>query len=217
MASKSTLTTAIQPPPGPELSLPDQPNSNPPVFQDAMTVRMRVFVDEQGCTADAEIDQDDARSWQWVIYASAAPDTSIPVAVIRLVPPPHPPHELLTHPDVTSELPFDWAHEPCVKLTRVAVLPQYRGLGLGRRLVETAVEWAVQHAAEIEAATARVATRFHWTGKPVQWQGLVLVHAQVEVEKMYKGLGFQTDESLGRWDEEGIEHVGMFRRVEVAR
>jgi len=220
MTSKPTLSIAIQPPPGPdtELSLPDQPNSNPSVFQDAMTVRMRVFVDEQGCSADAEIDEDDARSWQWVI-STTAPDsgTSIPVAVIRLVPPPQMPHDLLTHPDVTSDFPYDWAHEPCIKLTRVAVLSQYRGLGLGRRLVEIALEWAMQHAAEIDEAAARVATRSHWTERPVQWQGLVLVHAQVQVEKMYKGLGFQTDESLGRWDEEGIEHVGMFRRVEVAR
>jgi hypothetical protein len=219
MVSKRTLTTAIQPPPGTdtELSLPDQPNSNPPVFQDAMTVRMRVFVDEQGCSADAEIDEDDARSWQWVMSASTGPGTSIPVAVIRLVPPPQPPHELLTHPGVTPELPYDWTHEPCVKLTRVAVLPEYRGLGLGRRLVEAALEWAVQHATEIDDAAVQVATRSHWTGRPVRWQGLVLVHAQVEVERMYKALGFQTDESLGRWDEEGIRHVGMFRRLEVAR
>jgi hypothetical protein len=41
--------------------------------------------------------------------------------------------------------------------------------------------------------------------------GVVLVHAQVDVETMYAGLGFETDQSLGRWDEEGIEHVGMFR------
>jgi predicted GNAT family N-acyltransferase len=219
MASNS-LTTAIQPPPGPSLSLPHQPNSNPPVFQDAMTVRMRVFVDEQHCNPAAEIDPDDARSWHWVISApSLATSTKIPVAVIRLVPPPQPPHESLTKPDATpgSLDEYDWAHEPCIKLTRVAVIPEYRGLGLGRKLVEVALEWAMQHAAEIDEAAARVADASHWTGRPAQWQGLVLVHAQAEVERMYEGLGFQTDEALGRWDEEGIEHVGMFRRVEVAR
>jgi len=46
---------------------------------------------------------------------------------------------------------------------------------------------------------------------------LVLVHAQVDVERMYEGLGFVRDEGLGRWEEEGIMHVGMFRRVEVLR
>lgn len=224
MASNLTLTTAIQPPPGPNatLTLPSTSNpGNPPVFNDAMKVRMRAFVDEQHCSATAEIDDDDSRSWQWVISASS-PATSTPthVGVIRLVPPPQPPHELLTHPDdaATKDLPsYDWTHEPCIKLTRVAVLPEYRGQGIGRRLVETALEWAGQHAAEIDEAAGQLAERSHWAGPPVRWQGLVLVHAQVEVEKMYKGLGFETDVSLGRWDEEGIEHVGMFKRIEVAR
>lgn len=228
MASNLTLTTAIQPPPGPntKLSLPSNPNTtNPPIFNDAMKVRMRVFVDEQLCSAEAEIDDDDARSWQWVISASSptpstTTTTSTPVGVVRLVPPPQQPHELVTHPDERTTkdlLQFDWAHEPCIKLTRVAVMPEYRGLGLGRRLVETALEWAGHHAAEIDEAAVQLARRSNWAGTPARWQGLVLVHAQVDVEKMYMGLGFATDESLGRWDEEGIEHVGMFRRVEMAR
>lgn len=237
-----TFTTAIQPPPGPStpLVLPTHPLAaqNPPIFNDALQVRTRVFIDEQHCSADTEIDTDDARSWQWVIYASpgakatdratnnsqhaaAAPS---PVAVIRLVPPPQLPHALLTHPSdpANEHLPaYDWTHEPCVKLTRVAVLPEYRGHGLGRRLVETALEWAASHAAEIDAAAVRLAAQTQGDGKgggggvPSGWRGLVLVHAQVDVERMYSGLGFVTDEGLGRWDEEGIEHVGMFYRVEV--
>ena len=49
----------------------------------------------------------------------------------------------------------------------------------------------------------------------MKWKGLVLVHAQVDVESMYQRLGFETDDSLGRWDEEGIEHVGMFKRISL--
>ncbi|KAJ5882906.1 uncharacterized protein N7473_009792 [Penicillium subrubescens] len=238
-----TFTTSIQPPPGPtsNLVLPNDPSASlthPPIFNDAMKVRVRVFVDEQHCSADAEIDADDARSWQWVIYASSPSEntttststaTSTPVAVIRLVPPPQPPHELLTHPTNTNTtLPaYDWSHEPCIKLTRVAVLPEYRGFGLGRRLVETALEWATEHAGEIDAAAGELARQLssqklqdkdegqNSEGGLEAWRGLVLVHAQVDVERMYSGLGFVRDEGLGRWDEEGIEHVGMFRRVEV--
>jgi predicted GNAT family N-acyltransferase len=193
-----------------------------------MHVRTRVFIDEQHCSADSEIDTDDARSWQWVIYASPSPTNGSPhaaspspVAVIRLVPPPQLPHALLTHPSdpANEHLPaYDWTHEPCVKLTRVAVLPEYRGHGLGRRLVETALEWAASHAADIDAAAVQLAQTQEdgkGGGVPSGWRGLVLVHAQVDVERMYSGLGFVTDEGLGRWDEEGIEHVGMFRRVEV--
>ncbi|KAJ5924148.1 hypothetical protein N7466_008335 [Penicillium verhagenii] len=216
MASITPYTTVIQSPPGPDakLVLPGQATTNPPIFNDAMIVRMRVFVDEQKCSADGEIDSDDARSWQWVMYDSASvTNSNTPVAVIRLVPPPQLPHALLTHPDTKSLPKFDWDHEPCVKLTRVAVMPEYRGKGLGRRLVDTALEWAVDHAAEIDEAATKLASASNETAAIKKWEGLVLVHAQVDVEKMYCGLGFETDESLGRWDEEGIEHVGMFRRL----
>lgn len=221
MTVNPSLTTAIQPPPGSDaqLHLPDHSGTNPPVFNDAMIVRVRVFVDEQKVPADAEIDDDDARSWHWVI-SDKTPTATVPVAVIRLVPPPQPPHALLTHPQATaaSDIPeYDWSHEPCVKITRVAVLPEYRGLGLGRQLVETVLGWASEHAADIDEAVARQAVRSNWTGPRARWNGLVLVHAQVDVEEMYTRLGFQTDDSLGRWDEEGIEHVGMFRRVAVLR
>lgn len=186
-----------------------------------MKVRMRVFVEEQHCSVTAEIDEDDPRSWQWVLFVGAPTmSTPIPVGVIRLVPPPHPPHELLTHPGdaATKDIPsYDWTSEPCIKLTRVAVVPEYRGFGLGRRLVETALAWASRHAREIDEAAVQLAERSHWAGAPVRWHGLVLVHAQTGVEGMYERLGFETDLSLGRWDEEGIEHVDMFRRIEVAR
>lgn len=214
-----TFKVEIQPPPGREtkLGLPGQ-TTNPPVFNDAMIVRARVFIDEQNCSADAEIDEDDARGWQWVFYSGSDSQTKIPVAVIRLVPPPQPPHELLTHPEAaaTSNQPkYDWAHEPCIKITRVAVMPEYRGKGLARRLVEVALAWASSHPEEIDKAAAALAAQSNESTAFKKWEGLVLVHAQVDVEKMYSGLGFQTDESLGKWDEEGIEHIGMFRRIDI--
>lgn len=43
----------------------------------------------------------------------------------------------------------------------------------------------------------------------------MLVHAQVAVEKVWKRYGFFKDESLGVWDEEGIDHIGMWRRLEL--
>jgi predicted GNAT family N-acyltransferase len=185
-----------------------------------MIIRKHVFVDEQHCSADAEIDSDDTRSWHWVLYDTST-ESSTPVGVIRLVPPPQTPHAHLTEPPaaVAQTVPeYDWTHEPCIKLTRVAIMPAFRGLGLGRRLVETALDWAAMHVAEIDEAAVQIAVKGKSpvaTQKP--WQGLVLVHAQVDVEAMYAGLGFETDEALGRWDEEGIEHVGMFRRVVLGK
>lgn len=227
----ANFTTSIQPPPGPNLTLPTpsnpHPPSNPSVFNDAMAVRQRVFIEEQHVDAEAEIDDDDARSWQWVLYAESDSNTnerangtegkesrrSKPVAVIRLVPPPHAPHEVVVQPEKTGAFPqYHLGHEPYIKLTRVAVLPEYRGGGVGRRVVDVAIDWARNHGAEIDGAYARVSGE----GKRKPWDGLVLVHAQTEVEKMYTRLGFETDERLGRWDEEGIEHVGMWRRVSRA-
>ncbi|KAK5789027.1 hypothetical protein VI817_008151 [Penicillium citrinum] len=215
MSSTPSFTTAIQPPPGPNLVLPTtSPNINPPTFNNAMQIRMRVFIDEQKCSADAEIDSDDQRSWHWVISDD---NKGQPIAVIRLVPPPQPPHELLTHPEIAQNLPeYDWSHEPCIKLTRVAVLPEYRGLGLGRQLVNIALKWAESHGEEIDAAMRDVAGQLKQSKlEEMKWKGLVLVHAQVDVESMYQRLGFETDDSLGRWDEEGIEHVGMFKRISL--
>ena len=222
---------SIQTPPGGNLSLPTpsnpSPSGNPAVFNDAMVVRRRVFVEEQKVDEHAEIDDDDARSWHWVLYTNSDSQTSgstskentengvrnpKPVAVIRLVPPPHAPHEVVSHPEKANSMPkYDLAHEPCVKITRVAVLPEYRGMGLGRKMVDAVIEWAQQHGKEIEDAYAGIVGE----RESKKWEGLVLVHAQVDVEQMYKRLGFETDKELGTWDEEGIDHVGMWRRVKV--
>ena len=157
-----------------------------------MTIRLRVFCEEQGCSVENELDEDDQRSWHWVIYApspSSEPET--PTACIRLVPPPHAPH-----PNGFT----DPTEKPYIKLTRIAVLAEARGKRLARVLCEEALRWATRNASEIAGG----------------WDGLVLVHAQVNVESLWQRLGFKTDEKLGRWDEEGIEHLGMWRRLDTA-
>lgn len=92
---------------------------------------------------------------------------------------------------------------------RVATRKEYRGRGYGRVLIEEALGWAGVHAGNMVG---------DWVDKGGErglWRGLVLIHAQVEVEGWYASIGWRTDEGLGRWDEEGIQHVGMWRRVEI--
>ena len=55
-----------------------------------------------------------------------------------------------------------------------------------------------------------------YNGSSFDFKGLVLVHSQKGVQKVWRKYGFETDESMGTWDEEGIEHVGMWKRVDIA-
>lgn len=212
----------------------------PPILHDALSIRIQVFVDEQGCSAENEVDDDDARSWHWVVYTEDNPNEDSSrksgkekdnkkkaIGTVRLVPPSHPQQHQDEHPG-----PSGMAGEPYVKITRVAVLPAYRGRGIARHLVETAVEWVVHQQQQQQQQHER-ATQIYQSGQETingasgasgansctqtqgeaEWNGLILVHAQVDVEGLYARLGFWRDEGMGRWLEEGIEHVGMWRRV----
>ncbi|CEL05614.1 hypothetical protein ASPCAL06732 [Aspergillus calidoustus] len=244
LLATAKFTTTRIPPPGPDttLTLPTRtvpfPYDNPMALNDALAVRLEVFVDEQKCAAEFELDDDDSRSWHWVLYDENAlvpgvkSAVKLPVAVIRLVPPPHAyegGHGDGSNGDgngnglVDGVAKYDLEHEPYIKFGRVAVLAAYRGLGLARRLMETGMKWAEENAGEINRALAEVVegrkeTEAEAEAEPVPvpvWKGLALVHAQVDVEKMYGRLGFVTDESMGTWVEEGIDHVGMWKRLNV--
>ncbi|MCJ1402132.1 hypothetical protein MMC11_005351 [Xylographa trunciseda] len=151
----------------------------------------------------------------------------LPVATLRLVPPPHGPHPAPGSVDGvggSAQLPSSH-HEPYVKLGRLATLKEYRGLGLGKLLVVTALEWAARNAEALQLKAGEsegvglegegVAREREGMVREEGWKGLVLVHAQTGVEAFYRGMGFVTDEGLGKWVEEGIEHVGMWRRVSL--
>jgi len=218
---ESTLTTASSPPkdtyiivrvPPPTSALiaphgfpaPPLPPGAPPPFLDAMRVRLAVFCDEQQCSSANELDEDDGCSWQWVVYArhaegkSSSSDHSAgePIACIRLCPPPH-----LPHPNGFVDL----AEEAYVKLQRFATLAAHRGKGVGRRLVDEALRWAVEHG---EALSRGLENR-------EEWKGMVLVHAQTDIQPVWAKMGFGRDERLGEWDEEGIMHVGMWKRLDM--
>jgi predicted GNAT family N-acyltransferase len=73
----STEFLTLLSPPGAALAAYDrtkrsdqQPGSIPQLFKDAMSVREAVYVEEQGVPLANELDDDDARSWHWIVYAS---------------------------------------------------------------------------------------------------------------------------------------------------
>lgn len=106
-------------------------------------------------------------------------------------------------PDYAGSTTWD-GHEAYVKIGRLATLREMRGRGYGGMLVRAALEWAGSHSKE--------AVRGEGVGR---WEGLVLAHAQKSVEGWYAVLGFERDEGMGVWWEVGIEHVGMWKRVEI--
>ena len=243
----------LLPPPGPSvLAYPTDgsppPPSIPQTFVEALSVREAVFVIEQCCTLENESDDDDARSWHWVVYASVSgPKVSnekvvdsqaeegrrvseggkVAVGTIRLVPPPHARHPTpgkkyagddVGDPAVNGEpdrvTDMHDGKEAYVKLGRMATLKEYRGLGLGRLLVNTAMEWAAKHKESVYEGPKDPIERERTEGS--EWKGLVLVHSQKGAQKFWASVGFVRDDGMGTWWEEGIEHMGMWRRLDVA-
>ncbi|KAK8245211.1 acyl-CoA N-acyltransferase [Phyllosticta capitalensis] len=251
----------------------------PQTFKDAMTVRERVFVEEQNIPLENEFDADDPRSFHWVVYASVGATGStngfqpsngatngseteqeerrrsdpsayrVAVGVVRLVPPPHPPHPAPSDAhalDNSLAAPATFVPKtngtaspngngharshssddldthtapPYIKLGRLAILKPYRKLGLSSLLVRTALDWAAQNAHVIcppaSPEAVEIAKIEGREGSLVSWDGSTLVHAQAPLEKFYGTFGFVKDEAMGVWDEEGIDHVGMWLKVKL--
>lgn len=162
------------------------------------------------------------------------PYLKAPPPVIQELPDgmPHDKHPDADPPSGTTTAAVHHKHptEPYVKLGRLATLSQYRKLGLSKLLVNTALEWAATHPTlvlpppdptKIEAAKIE--------GKDpeevMMWRGLCMVHAQVSVEALWAKHGFKEEliadngeveiSKEGRWWEEGIEHLGMWKKLHI--
>ncbi|KAG7294501.1 hypothetical protein NEMBOFW57_004576 [Staphylotrichum longicolle] len=110
--------------------------------------------------------------------------------------------------------------EPYVKLGRLAVTPEFRGRGIAGQLVRTAVDWMRRHPSYFDpspAARGFESLGMEQGGALPRWNGLFCCHAQEDAIKVWQKCGFQVDEEMGTWMEEGIPHRGMFLRVEVER
>ncbi|KAF1923530.1 uncharacterized protein M421DRAFT_75022 [Didymella exigua CBS 183.55] len=240
-------------------------NNIPLIFKDAMSVREEVF-GEQGVPLEAEFDEDDARSWHWVAYASVGATTSsppkgtltrsdsgntpaddarrasataqrTPVGTIRLIPPPHSPSKYkeekpVTHPDDGTPTTERIVHtdEPYIKLGRLSVVGAFRGNKIARMLLNATIKFAAEHPEliySLPSPTTRelAALKAPNTTRQLSWQGLVFIHAQLQLVEMWEKYGFSEalrDEQGNveidaepHWVEEGIEHVGMWKRIKI--
>lgn len=206
----------------------------PQGFIDAMVVREEVFVKEQNVPLENELDEDDPRSFHWVAYASipakantngngngtsngdrrTSNSTKIPIGTIRLVPPPHPPHE--GHEPTQQQTNGSGEKEAYIKIGRLAVIKEFRKAGISKLLIETALAYARDRPYEVGPHLDPASMEAMKKGMALNFKGVVYIHAQTGVQKVWKRYGFERDEGMGTWDEEGIEHVGMWKRLDVS-
>lgn len=125
--------------------------------QDIVAIRMRVFQNEQGVTPELEFDGLDETATHFLAYDG---ERAIGTARVRFL------------------------NSHTAKLERVAVLPDLRKHGVGRKIVETVLEFlANKNISDLR------------------------IHAQISVVAFYQKLGFVTEGEP--FDEAGIPHIKM--------
>jgi len=201
-----------------------------------MDVRERVFVNEQHAVPiQHHMDRDDARSCHWVLYSTTSSEEQRPIGTIRLVPYPHYPHPMpgARFEAPSDEVPFDSPEdrfsaplpklavdratdlhdgiEPYVKLGRLCVLKEFRGKRYADVLIQTALSWAREHSQFFMQNLTSDKTL-----DTPEWKGLVCIHAHIKAVGTWRRNGFAVDEGMGNWFEGGMEHVGMFCRLDLS-
>lgn len=143
-----------------------QPVASEAHWDAARAIREQVFIVEQDCPPEEEWDAHDATSRHLLGWVD---DTPVATARWRTV-----------------------AHDEALvaKLERFAVLPEYRGRGYGRALVEYTLA---------DACRAGFST--------------FILHAQAYLEDFYADFGFET--VSGVFEEAGIPHVKMVKSTDA--
>ncbi|KAE8538608.1 hypothetical protein D1P53_004970 [Cryptococcus gattii VGV] len=160
-------------------------------------IRMEVFCVEQGFTVEDEMDESDPHSFHFLLTTpvSSPPDVSTsslfptngtsdttekPIGTIRFVP-------------------------GKSKLTRLAILKDYRKFGFGRVLVEGMENFVRQNAVEQSL------------GKIIEEQGgrwiNIKCHSQIHAIPFYEKLGYVAEGP--QFDEDGAPHQLLVHRVHV--
>lgn len=139
-----------------------RPVSSQEEWKHARRIRTRVFVDEQACPPELEWDDHEEESRHLVGYVDGEP-----VSVARWR---------------TARVD----ERTAAKLERIAVLPDYRGRGLGRTMVSFLIQDARRAGFDV-----------------------FVLHAQTHLEAFYRAFDFERTGDV--FEEAGIEHVRMVR------
>ncbi|KIM91206.1 hypothetical protein PILCRDRAFT_168664 [Piloderma croceum F 1598] len=139
--------------------------------QECYNVRIQVFVHEQGFPLDVEIDEFDGTSTHFLL---------------RLVP------SLIPIGTIRACSPIGASY---YKLSRLAVLKEYRQFKFGRDLVLALHDW-------VKAETKRIGGLDH---------AEVIAHSQIPVKSFYAKYGYEPEG--GEFDEDGAPHQKMVVRL----
>lgn len=129
--------------------------------QSLISVRTRVFIEEQHIPADLEWDEYDAISWHCLAIVENQSETPQYIGTGRL--------------------------QPNGKITRIAVLPEWRRQGVADGIVSTLITLANQH---------KLPELF--------------LYAQTSAQSLYEKHGFTA--SGEEFDEGGIAHIAMHKQ-----
>ena len=195
-----------------------QPSTIPKPFTDAMEVREQVFVEEQCIPLANEFDEDDPRACHWVIYVSVNTHTepeekdadgnitkrkksetrSRPVGTVRLIPFPHAPH------------PEPGKHYNADALETASTYPP-------PHIIDRATTYHDGTEPYVKLGRMAVIKEFRGSGIAKILANAAMTWARENPTYFNPSVKTIGMEKLGASTyEEGIPHVGMFQRLDVA-
>lgn len=136
---------------------------SPAEVYEILAARSAVFVVEQKCVYD-DVDGRDPQAWHLCAYGIGGAHPRL-AGYLRVL------------------LPDD--EEPDVRIGRVLTMPDFRGIGIGRAMMERALSHIYAQ----------------WPGVPIR------LHAQAHLQAFYGAFGFEPVSSVH--DDDGIPHVWM--------
>ncbi len=123
------------------------------------SVRMPVFVQEQQVPYEIDFDSNDAMAVHWLAYS----ENNVPIGTARLLKDGH--------------------------FGRMAVIKMYRNQGIGRSIIQTAMD----HASSVGMES-------------------IYLYSQLQAKSFYKGLGFKEYGDV--FLEANIEHISMIKKLQ---
>lgn len=133
------------------------------IYLDAVRIRNKVFVQEQGVPIELEIDRNEAYAIHFVLYD----DEKQALATVRLLP----------------------LNDDQMKLQRMAVLPRYRGNGYGVTIIEAAERFAKEQGFKEITLGAQLTAKDFYSKLGYLPKGEIFQDAGIDHVQMTKNIG----------------------------